>query len=289
MTFPQGLGTALITPFSVDESIDYPALDKLLDRQIASKVDYLVVLGTTGEPATMLDEEQTELRRHIVQYVAGRKPLVLGVGGNCTRQVVNRLHEMHDELVQNYVGILSVCPYYNKPNQNGMYQHFVAVAKASPVPVILYNVPGRTGVNLKASTILRIYEAVPDKIIGIKEASGKVENAIELIRVLRGKVAVISGDDGMAYQVMQEGGQGLISVAANAFPDAFAQIVHEKKAWIQAEFEELIRLLFIEGSPSGIKMVLSEMGMIENVLRLPLVRGSRELQNQIQQELQHIH
>lgn len=286
--FPQGLGTALITPFKKDESIDYAALDQLIDRQLQAPVDYLVVLGTTGEPATMTEEEKAEVRQHIVRRVNGKKPLVLGLGGNCTRAVCAQLEQMSEELKRDYVAILSVAPYYNKPNQNGMYQHFVAIAKASPVPVILYNVPGRTGVNLKPQTVLKIYQAAPDKIIGIKEASGKMEQAMELIRLLKGKVNVISGDDGLAYQVVQEGGQGLISVMSNAYPEAMSKIVHEKKAWIQAEYEELIRLLFIEGSPSGIKMVLSEMGLIENVLRLPLVTGSPELRQQIAEEIQKL-
>lgn len=286
--FPHGLGTALVTPFKTDESIDYEALDILLDRQLAAPVDYLVVLGTTAEPATLTSDERLELRQHIVRYVNGRKPLVLGVGGNCTHAVCTELREQSEDIRRDFVAILSVVPYYNKPNQNGMHQHFVAIAKASPIPVILYNVPGRTGVNLKPQTVLKIYNSIPDKIIGIKEASGKIEQAIELIDLLRGKVNVISGDDGLAFQVMQAGGQGLISVASNAYPELISKIVHEKKAWIQAEMEELIRLLFLEGSPSGIKMVLSELGLIQNVLRLPLVTGSPELKKQLLDEMHKI-
>lgn len=289
MEFPQGLGTALITPFKADESIDYEALDRLLQQQLDAPVDYLVVLGTTGEPATLTEEEKEEVIAHIVRFVNGKKPLVLGLGGNCTRNVISEIERRKEQLKRDFVAILSVCPYYNKPNQNGMYQHFVAIAKASPVPLILYNVPGRTGVNLKPETILKIYQAVPDKIVGIKEASGKVEQALALIKLLKGKVAVISGDDGLAYQVVSEGGQGLISVMSNAYPQLVSKIVHEKKAWVQAELEELIRLLFIEGSPSGIKMVLSLKGEIENILRLPLVRGSKELQTQIQKEMENLH
>ena len=282
----KGLGTALITPFDANGVIDYKALTRLLDTQLTGFVDYIVVLGTTGEAATMSADEKREVRQFIVQYVKGRLPLVLGVGGNNTSAVCAELREMKEELEQNYAAILSVCPYYNKPNQEGLYQHFCKIAEASPIPVILYNVPGRTGVNLLPETVMRIYEAHPDKIVGIKEASGNVEQIKDLIsrksKVERQKpFLVISGDDGIACEVMEAGGAGLISVASNAFAEDFYKIVHDKDAALQAKYAEMVKLLFAEGNPVGIKAVLAQKGIIQNYLRLPLVPASKELQERI--------
>ena len=275
----KGLGTALITPFKEDKSVDYEALARLLDTQLTGFVDYLVVLGTTGEAATLTADEKREVREFIVKYVDGRLPLVLGVGGNCTAAVCESLHTTD---MTGFEAILSVCPYYNKPNQEGLYQHFGAVAEASPVPVILYNVPGRTGVNLLPETVMRIWEAYPDKIIGIKEASGNLEQIKRLIGLSaqrsvlcqRSGLLVISGDDGIACEVMEAGGAGLISVASNAFPEDFWHIVHDKNAALQAQYAETIRLLFVEGNPTGIKAFLAKKGIIQNYLRLPLVPAS---------------
>ena len=246
----KGLGTALITPFDANGKVDYEALARLLDTQLTGFVDYLVVLGTTGEAATMTENERAEVRTFIRQYVNGRIPLVLGVGGNCTAVVCESLKTID---LTGYEAILSVCPYYNKPNQEGLYQHFCKVAEASPIPVILYNVPWRTGVNLLPETVMRIYEAHPDKIIGIKEASGNIEQIKRLIKMSteyrvqntdpispysvskavctpsgKAGLLVISGDDGIACEVMEAGGAGLISVASNAFPEDFWHIVHDK-------------------------------------------------------------
>ena len=281
----KGLGTALITPFDKDGKVDYEALARLLDTQLTGFIDYIVVLGTTGEAATMAAEEKREVRRFIVKYVNGRMPLVLGVGGNNTAQVISDLEAMRNELILDFTAILSVCPYYNKPNQEGLYQHFCKVAEASPIPVILYNVPGRTGVNLLPETVMRIYEAHPDKIAGIKEASGNLEQIKHLINLANGKLLVISGDDGIACEVMEAGGAGLISVASNAFPEDFYKIVHEKDPIKQAKYAEMIRLLFAEGNPVGIKAVLTQKGLIQNYLRLPLVPASQQLQDRIQKEL----
>lgn len=282
----KGLGTALITPFDAQGAVDYAALDRLLDFQLTGYIDYIVVLGTTGEAVTLSAEEKRAVRQHIVEYVDGRLPLVLGVGGNCTTVVCDDLATMREELKKDYAAILSVCPYYNKPNQEGLYQHFCAVAKASPIPVILYNVPGRTGVNLLPETVMRIYETHPDKIAGIKEASGNLEQIKDLIsrkkKVEREKpFMVISGDDGIACEVMQAGGAGLISVASNAFAEDFWHIVHDQDATLQARYAEMIRLLFAEGNPVGIKAVLAQHGLISNNLRLPLVPASAALQEQI--------
>ena len=303
----KGLGTALITPFDANGKVDYEALARLLDTQLTGFVDYLVVLGTTGEAATMTEKERAEVRTFIRQYVNGRIPLVLGVGGNCTAVVCESLKTID---LTGYEAILSVCPYYNKPNQEGLYQHFCAVAEASPIPVLLYNVPGRTGVNLLPETVMRIYEAQPDKILGIKEASGNIEQIKRLIKMSteyrvqntdqispysvseavctpsgKAGLLVISGDDGIACEVMEAGGAGLISVASNAFPEDFWHIVHDKDAALQAKFDEMVKLLFAEGNPVGIKAVLAQKGIIQNYLRLPLVPASEELKKRIKKEL----
>jgi len=298
----KGLGTALITPFQADGSVDYEALARLLDTQLTGYVDYIVVLGTTGEAATLTTDEKKEVRQFIVNYVhthpvpslegrpGGVIPLVLGVGGNCTAAVCEALRNTD---LSGFCAVLSVCPYYNKPNQEGLYQHFCAVAEASPIPVILYNVPGRTGVNLLPETVMRIYNAHPDKIIGIKEASGNVEQIKHLIQLsntpsLEGRdgegfppLLVISGDDGIACELMEAGAAGLISVASNAFPEDFWHIVHDKDTALQAKYAEMIKLLFAEGNPVGIKAVLAQKGLITNSLRLPLVPASPSLQEKI--------
>ena len=283
----KGLGTALITPFKADKNVDFEALARLLDTQLTGAVDYIVVLGTTGEAATMTEREREEVRTFIRRYVNGRIPLVLGVGGNCTAAVCESLRTID---LTGFEAILSVCPYYNKPNQEGLYQHFCAVAEASPVPVILYNVPGRTGVNLLPETVMRIWEAHPNKIVGIKEASGNIEQIKHLINLINAAgnkreainlPLVISGDDGIACDVMEAGGAGLISVASNAFPEDFCTIVHQKDQALQAHYAEMVRLLFAEGNPVGIKAVLAQKGIIENYLRLPLVSASKDLEGLI--------
>jgi 4-hydroxy-tetrahydrodipicolinate synthase len=278
----KGLGTALITPFKADKSVDYDALARLLDTQLTGFVDYIVVLGTTGEAATMTEKEREEVRTFIRKYVKGRLPLVLGVGGNNTAAVCESLRTID---LSGFEAVLSVCPYYNKPNQEGLYQHFCAVAEASPIPVILYNVPGRTGVNLLPETVMRIWEAQPKKIVGIKEASGNVEQIKHLIDLAKDKLLVISGDDGIACEIMEAGGAGLISVASNAFAEDFWDIVHQKDQAKQAQYAEMVRLLFAEGNPVGIKAVLAQKGIIENHLRLPLVPASKELQETIRKEM----
>lgn len=295
-----GLGTALITPFKADQSVDYEALDRLLDTQLTGHVDYLVVLGTTGEAVTLTAEEKREVRKHIVAYTkqwaathdTTPLPLVLGVGGNNTAQVISDLKNMKDELTTDFTAILSVCPYYNKPNQEGLFLHFCAIAEASPVPVILYNVPGRTGVNMLPDTVIRIHKAYPDKIIGIKEASGNVEQIKQLIALSKQQATtaedallIISGDDGIACEIMKAGGAGLISVASNAFPDDFRRIVHEQDEALQAQYDEMVKLLFAEGNPVGIKAVLAQKGIITNHLRLPLVAASEELEQKIARSL----
>ena len=286
----KGLGTALITPFDANGYVDYEALARLLDTQLTGSVDYIVVLGTTGEAATMTEKEREDVRTFIRKYVNGRLPLVLGVGGNCTAAVCESLRTMD---LSGFEAILSVCPYYTKPKQEGLYQHFCKIADASPVPVVLYNVPGRTGVNLLPETVIRIWKAHPDKIIGIKEASGNIAQIKDLITLANSQFTihnsqlpflVISGDDGIACEVMEAGGAGLISVASNAFPEDFRHIVHDKDRALQAKYEEMVRLLFAEGNPVGIKAVLAQKGIIQNYLRLPLVPASEELQRKLKIE-----
>jgi 4-hydroxy-tetrahydrodipicolinate synthase len=281
----KGLGTALITPFTTDGKIDYESLGHLIEHQVAGGTDYLVILGTTSEVPTLTHKEQDEIIAYVVKQVAGRMPLVLGIGGNNTAAVVERIEELKEQLVAHFAGILSVTPYYNRPQQEGLYLHFSAVAEASPVPVILYNVPKRTGVNLLPETTRRIYDAHPRKIMGIKEACNSVEQFTETVEIAKGDFAVISGDDDLAYEMMKAGGDGLISVASNAWPKEMKKIVQDKDAMMQSKMGHRIHLLFVEGNPSGIKTVLSEMGMIENVLRLPMVPCTENTQMVIRRAL----
>lgn len=281
----KGLGTALITPFTKDGNIDYIALGKLIEYQIAGGADYLVLLGTTSEVPTLTSIDQDAIIAFAVEQVGGRIPMILGIGGNSTHSVVGRINELKEVLQAHFAGILSVTPYYNRPQQEGLYLHFCEVAKASPVPVILYNVPKRTGVNMLPETTRRIYDAHPEKIMGIKEACNSVEQFTETVNIANGDFAVISGDDDLAYEMMKAGGDGLISVASNAWPKEMKQIVQEKDAMMQSKMGHKIHLLFVEGNPSGIKTVLSEMGMIENVLRLPMVPCTANTQMVIRRAL----
>lgn len=281
----KGLGTALVTPFTEEGKIDFQSLNTLLEHQIKGGTDYLVILGTTSEVPTLTHAEQDEIIAHVVKQVAGRIPLILGVGGNSTSAVVERLHDLKETLATHFAGILSVTPYYNRPQQEGLYLHFCAVAEASPVPVILYNVPKRTGVNMLPETTRRIYDAYPNKIMGIKEASGNLEQYEGTIEVAKGDFAVISGDDDLAYEMMKMGGDGLISVASNAWPAEMKQIVSQKDAHMQQKMGHRIHLLFVEGNPSGVKTVLAEMGMIQNVLRLPMIPCSKNTQMVIRRAL----
>ena len=281
----KGLGTALITPFTKEGKVDFGALDRLIEHQVAGGTDYLVVLGTTSEVPTLSHKEQEEIVSFVVKQVAGRMPLVLGIGGNSTAAVVEKIEGWKDLLAEHFTAILSVTPYYNRPQQEGLYLHFCEIAKASPVPVILYNVPKRTGVNMLPETTRRIYDAYPEKIMGIKEACGNIEQFAQTVAIANGDFAVISGDDDLACEMVKIGGAGLISVASNAWPKEMKQIVQEKDAIMQAKMGHRIHLLFVEGNPSGIKTVLSEMGMIENVLRLPMVPCTENTQMVIRRAL----
>lgn len=279
-----GLGTALVTPFKADSTIDEAALRRLVSLQIEGGVDYLVVLGTTGEKTTLSDDEQQRVQKIIcdaISVLTKPIPLVLGIGGNDTQRVICYIEANRDFLQTHYKAILSVCPYYNRPSQEGLFRHFSAIAETSPIPVLLYNVPTRTGVSLDPITVKRLWEAYPNKIIGIKEASGNILNFRDLIayraQLQSVKPLIICGDDGLAAQAMQMGADGLISVASNVWPSAFKTIVHNKDWLLQTHFHEVIELLFREGNPTGVKAILAQKGLIENVLRLPLTSCSAEL------------
>jgi len=269
-----GMVVALITPFKEDDSIDFDALAQLLEYQIQNGTDYLVVLGTTGETPSLTEEEKYRIQRFVVERTRGRIPLVLGIGSNNTRNVVEHLYS--DDL-SGYDAILSVVPYYNKPSQEGIYQHYATIAQASPLPIILYNVPGRTGVNMTAETTLRLARDFSN-IIAIKEASGNITQMDDIIKNKPHDFMVISGDDGVTFPLITLGAVGVISVIGNAFPKEFSRMVrlalngnYNQALAIHHRFTELFSLLFVDGNPAGVKCLLNLMGMIENKLRLPLV------------------
>lgn len=269
-----GMGVALITPFMEDESVDYSALGRLVDYQIQQGIDYLVILGTTAETATLTADEKRSVSEFVIQKVKGRVPIVLGVGGNCTKAVVEELETLDFTGVD---AILSVTPYYNKPSQEGLYQHYSTLAKHTKLPLILYNVPGRTGVNMSAETTLRLAKEFPT-IVAIKEASGDITQMDEIIKNKPAHFMVISGDDGITFPLITLGAVGVISVIGNAFPKEFSRMVrlalsgdYANALDIHHRFTALFNLLFVDGNPAGVKCMLHAMGFIENKLRLPLV------------------
>lgn len=271
----KGMGVALVTPFKADKSIDLQALARLVEHQIKSGIDFLVVLGTTAETPTLSADEKHQVRDFVAQRVAKRVPLVLGMGGNNTMGLVEELRTTD---LSDYDAILSVVPYYNKPSQEGIYQHYAAVAQASPVPVVLYNVPGRTGVNMTAETTLRLANDFPDKIVAVKEASGNFTQIDDIIKRKPADFMVISGDDGITFPLITLGAVGVISVIGNAFPREFSKMVRlalegdfANALLIHHKFTELFSLLFVDGNPAGVKCLLHAMGWMENELRLPLV------------------
>lgn len=269
-----GMGVAMITPFKEDESVDFDAFNRLLDYQLQNGTDYLVILGTTAETPTLSKEEKEEIIRTVLAKVNGRLPIVLGVGNNNTRATVDELKKNKFDGID---AILSVVPYYNKPSQEGIFQHYAAIAEASNLPVVLYNVPGRTGVNMTAETTLRLAHKYKN-IIAIKEASGNIVQMDDIIKNKPKDFMVISGDDGITYPLITLGAVGVISVIGNAFPKEFSKMVrlallgdYEAARIIHHRFTELFDLLFTDGNPAGVKCMLSIMGYIENKLRLPLV------------------
>ncbi|MDR2815494.1 MAG: 4-hydroxy-tetrahydrodipicolinate synthase [Proteiniphilum sp.] len=285
----RGLGVALITPFKEDTSVDYEALSRLVKFHLESGTDYIVALGTTAETPTLSKKEKNEVVRFIAEQVNGKIPVVMGVGGNNTSAVAEELQ------TNDFTGvsaILSVTPYYNKPTQEGLYRHYCALSQASPLPIILYNVPGRTGVNMTAGTTLRLARDCSN-IIAVKEASGDLGQIKAVIDGAPEGFYVISGDDGITTDVIALGGIGVISVFANAFPVEMAWLVKnalegnaaDARRKMNADFDRLFHLMSVEGNPAGVKCLLHIKGMIRNTLRLPLVPVSDKTLREIKEEL----
>ena len=280
-----GTGVALITPFRrQQETVDFTKLEALIEHIIASGVDYIVALGTTSEAATMTPSERSAVQEFIVETVAGRCPIMLGLGGNNTLNLTDTIARTNFDGIS---GILSVTPFYNKPNQRGLLQHYRSVAEASPVPVVIYNVPGRTGVNLAAETTLTLARECPN-IIGIKEASGNIQQTMEILRQRPAGFRVISGDDALTYPLLALGADGVISVVANALPKEMSDMVRlamkgdlKKALPLQMKMLPLMNAIFDEGNPTGIKALLEIQGSITNILRLPLVKASKTLTNKL--------
>ncbi|WP_319267309.1 4-hydroxy-tetrahydrodipicolinate synthase [uncultured Draconibacterium sp.] len=287
----KGAGVALITPFTTNDQVDYKALETIIENQVKGNMDYLVALGTTAETATLSNDEKA----HVVELVkekANGLPVVVGMGGNDTRTMCNQIDKFNFEGID---GILVVTPFYNKPSQEGMYRHYLEIAKASPVPVILYNVPSRTGINLEATTVGRLAEA-SDKIVAVKEASGEHSQMTKIGKYTSDDFTVISGDDLLAITIAAIGGQGVISVAANAYPEKISKMMHLALAndfdgarKIHFELIEMFQLLFREGNPGGIKALMNIQGTIENLLRLPLYNISDNLYQEIKERHQLIY
>ncbi|MBQ0074746.1 MAG: 4-hydroxy-tetrahydrodipicolinate synthase [Prevotella sp.] len=270
----RGLGIALVTPFNDDGSVDYESLQSIIEYQLTNDADFLCILATTGETPCLSSEEHYAVKQFIVKQVAGRVPIVMGCGGNNTAAVVDMLKTYDMSGVD---GILSVCPYYNKPSQEGLYQHFKAIAGATKLPVILYNVPGRTGINLKPETTCRLANDC-DNIVAIKEASGSIEQVDEIIKLKPSDFEVLSGDDAITFHMIATGAVGVISVIGNALPKEFSRMIRLEfngefgaAQKIHHKFTDLYGLLFVDGNPAGVKALMSEMGLLKNNLRLPLV------------------
>ena len=270
----KGLGIALVTPFKEDGSVDYKSLIRLVEYQLDNGADFLCILATTGETPVLTADEKQKIKETIVSLVGGRVPILMGCGGNNTAAIVE---ELQTRDFQGIDGILSVCPYYNKPSQEGLYQHFKTIAAATKLPVVLYNVPGRTGVNMTAATTVRLANDC-ENIVAIKEASGNLEQVDEIIKNKPNDFDVISGDDALTFPMVSCGAVGVISVIGNALPKEFSKMIrlqmrgeYDPARKIHHRFTDLFSLLFVDGNPAGVKAMLSEMGFIENVLRLPLV------------------
>ena len=286
----KGLGVALVTPFNEDLSIDFDSLTKLVEYNIANGTDFLVVLGTTAETATLSKTEQAQVIEHIVKVNNKRLPLVLGIGGNNTL-AVKELIESTD--LSDFEGILSVSPYYNKPNQEGLYQHYKMLASTGK-NIIIYNVPGRTGQNIDAATTLRLAKDFPNLFM-IKEASPNISQYFDILRKKTAGFSLVSGDDEFTLPVTLAGGDGVISVIGQAYPKLFSDMIKlakeskVKEAYaIHNQLVEIIRLIFAEGNPCGVKTVLAEMGIIKNHLRLPLIKASENLQDRIKAEMKNL-
>lgn len=270
----RGLGIALITPFKENNDVDFDALKRLVEYQLDNGADFLCILATTGETPCLSKQEKLDIQHFVVDVVKRRIPIVVGCGGNNTAAVVEELQKGDFEGID---GILSVCPYYNKPSQEGLYQHFKAIANATTLPVILYNVPGRTGINMAAATTLRLANDC-ENVVAVKEASGNLEQVDEILKNKPEGFAVLSGDDSLTYPMIACGADGVISVIGNALPKEFSRMCRlerrgefEAAVKIHHKFTDLYSLLFVDGNPAGVKALLHEMGFINNILRLPLV------------------
>lgn len=287
----RGLGVALITPFTESGEVDYNALGNLVEYQISNGADFLCILATTSESPCLSKQEKLDIQHFIVNLVDRRVPIVIGCGGNNTYAIAEELRNGDFNGID---GILSVCPYYNKPTQEGLYQHFKTLACATELPVILYNVPGRTGINMTAETTLRLANDC-ENIVAIKEASGNLEQIDDILKNKPEGFAVLSGDDSLTFPMLAGGAEGVISVIGNALPKEFSQMIsleqegkYEEAVKIHHSLTELYKLLFVDGNPAGIKAVLTEMGYIKNVLRLPLVPARETTIQKISQSLQEL-
>ncbi len=282
----RGTGVAIITPFNKDKSVDYKALERLVEHLVTNGIDYLVVQGTTGESVTLSKDEKKEILAFIIKVNNNRLPIVLGMGGNCTATVVETIKITE---LKGVAAILSVSPYYNKPTQEGIYQHYKAISQASSLPIILYNVPGRTGSNILPSTTLRLAQDFKN-IIAIKEASGNMEQFMEIINNKPKGFLVISGDDALTLPIIASGGDGVISVLANAFPRGFSNMVNaalsadfKKARKLHYQYFEMIHYLFVDGNPAGIKAALKLLNITGDTLRLPLVNVGDKTYNKIKE------
>ncbi|WP_423128607.1 4-hydroxy-tetrahydrodipicolinate synthase [Gaoshiqia sp. Z1-71] len=287
----KGAGVALITPFKEDYSIDFNALEELVEDQISSGMDYLVALGTTAETPTLSAGEQKEVVQCIKSKANKRVPVMLGMGGNDPYKIIKNIEDTDFEGI---AGILSVTPYYNRPSQPGLIEHYKLVAKASPVPVVLYNVPSRTGVNMEAATSVAVANACPN-VIAVKEASGESSQVARMVKHGPEQFAVISGDDVLALPVIAVGGIGVISVIANALPEKLSRLVHfanngqfAESRELHLQLVDLLKLIFREGNPVGVKALMEIMGKSTGVVRLPLYPASRELRNDLEEELKRV-
>ena len=287
----RGTGVAIVTPFKNDSSIDFKSLGRLVDHLINNNIDYLVVLGTTGESVTQSEDEKRAVIDHVLEINNGKVPVVVGMGGNCTMEIVDKITKNRFDGID---GILSVAPFYNKPSQRGLYYHFKTIAGASPVPVIMYNIPGRTSINIEADTTISLANDVRN-IVAVKEASGNIDQIMQIIKNTPPDFQIISGDDAITLPVISIGGSGVISVLANAYPGEWSDMVNyalknnfQAAREIHYKFVDLINLLFADGNPAGIKATLNHLGLVQNQLRLPLTPVSRQVYNQIKQAIEEV-
>jgi 4-hydroxy-tetrahydrodipicolinate synthase len=286
-----GAGVALVTPFRENSDVDFDALGNLVENQISGGMDFLVALGTTAETPALCEEEKLEIVAFMKEKIRGRVPLIVGMGGNNTRALLKNLEKLNPDGIS---GLLMVTPFYNKPNQEGLFRHFKEMADHSPLPLILYNVPTRTGVNMEAETVIRLAE-YSDKVVAVKEASGILSQITRIVKYSPPHFKLISGDDVLALPIISIGGEGIISVIANALPHKLSALIHlalagqyEEARKVHFELIELFRLQFDDGNPAGVKTMLNHLGVCRNILRLPLVPANETTSRKIEAELQKL-